>query len=65
MWSCKAPIERIIIIALQRTFESVEYECDRMETGTGLSASDLASIYDDNAEVEDKSNVFSGRVIVG
>lgn len=36
-----------------------------METGTGLSASDLASIYDDNAEVEDKSNVFSGRVIVG
>lgn len=36
MWSCKTSIEEIIIIALQRISEKVEYECDSMEIITGL-----------------------------
>lgn len=36
MWSCKTPIEEIIIIALQRISEKVEYECDSIEIITGL-----------------------------
>lgn len=36
-----------------------------MEIITGTSASDLANIYDANAEDGGKSNVFFGRVWVG
>lgn len=64
MWPCKVPIEVIIIIAHQRIFEKVEYECDSIGLNTGTSASDLPNVYDEKTE-NDQSNVFFGRDGVG
>ena len=61
LWSCKAPIEGIITIAFQRISEKAEYECDSMKMNTGMSASDLPNVYDENAEDKDKSKVGFGR----
>lgn len=62
MWSCKAPIEGIIITALQRISKKVDYECDSMEINTSTSTSDLPNVYHENADDKDKSNVFFGKV---
>lgn len=61
---CNVPIEAIIIIAHQRIFEKVVYECDSIGMNTGTSASDLPNVYDENTE-HDKSNVFFVRGGVG